>query len=394
MLGDHMNMQLKQGVKIITCDTITNTIEAETRNGEVISVNAYHYSPTFRWPQPGEKWIVTEENGSWYLTGIYEQQVAAFENWIEGNHYGIGAIVKYTGHYYEKFEEKEHEDNSEKPIEAASWQLYKLPQVKPGDSVISASSGRILQNNGGKITEVPNGLRVPWFPEVSAGSPKSFSAVANKLAQFAEVINDMRHALFVYNMVEAKDEVNPESRLGTKSGEHLDSVFGAGTGADFARRVDLSDHFSATADVTEYKHPMGFIETRIVWTAPNGNEIAKLRMHMSPDRVHFVSARYREKGFHQTLLGEANSEGRGGLGRWLRTLEIKIMTAQPDNKKAERALAMTGWHWQEYNGQDLFAVRLDQRDRMDEYREWLEAGSDPAQEPEWRKELRLLPKLL
>src|SRR5271166_866189 len=384
MLSDHLNAQTKRGVRIITSDPAKQIIEGQTQRGEIIPINAFAFNPCFRWPAVGENWLVREENGSWYLESIWEQQTAPYPDYIPGAHYEPGAIVKFTnGWYYVLNPSEAPEPAKTPPPPGAPWGLFKVPQVKAGDAVISASSGRILQNNGGKITEVPNGLRVPWFPEVSAGSPKSFSAVAAKLEQFAEVINDMRHALFVYNMVEAKDEVNPESRLGTKSGEHLDSVFGAGTGADFARRVDLSDHFSATADVTEYKHPMGFIETRIVWTAPNGNEIAKLRMHMSPDRVHFVSARYREKGFHQTLLGEANSEGRGGLGRWLRTLEIKIMTAQPDNKKAERALAMVGWHWQEYNGQDLFAVRLDQRDRMDEYREWLEAGSDPAQEPEW-----------
>ena len=100
MLTDHMNMQLKQGVKILTCEPITNTIEAETRNGEVISINAYHYSPTFRWPQPGERWMVTEENGSWYLTGVYEQKDPAIEDWSPDGEYLPGAMVKYKGKYY------------------------------------------------------------------------------------------------------------------------------------------------------------------------------------------------------------------------------------------------------------------------------------------------------
>lgn len=105
MLSDHMNIQLKQGVKILTCEPIAGTIEAETRNGEVISINAYHYSPVFRWPIPGERWMVTEENGSWYLTGIYERQNPTtpehpdFE--CPGTQYVKGDIVKHEGQFWE-----------------------------------------------------------------------------------------------------------------------------------------------------------------------------------------------------------------------------------------------------------------------------------------------------
>lgn len=108
MLSDHMNMHLKRGVKILTCDPQTRTIEAETRNGEVISVNAYSYTPTFRWPIPGEKWVVKEENGSWYLDGIYEPQGVA------------GSEI----------------------------------QAEPGDAVISSSSGRLLLNQEGQLTQI------------------------------------------------------------------------------------------------------------------------------------------------------------------------------------------------------------------------------------------------
>jgi hypothetical protein len=128
-LGDHVNLQLKRGVKIITCDPQKRLIEAETRNGEVISVNSYHYSPMFRWPVSGEKWMVGEENGSWYLEGIYETQepkeeltpaeraakekaskekaereeairkAKAFEC---GIHYLEGTVVKFNGTTYRK----------------------------------------------------------------------------------------------------------------------------------------------------------------------------------------------------------------------------------------------------------------------------------------------------
>ena len=103
-LGDHVNLQLKRGVKIITCDPPKRLIEAETRNGEVITINAYSYNPTFRWPISGEKWVVGEENGSWFLEGIYEEQNAP------------------TG-----------ED------------------VQPGDTVISAGSGNVWKNVDGQL---------------------------------------------------------------------------------------------------------------------------------------------------------------------------------------------------------------------------------------------------
>lgn len=114
MLRDHVNIQLKRGVKIITCDPSTRTIEAETRNGEVISINAYYYTPIFRWPISGEKWVVQEENGSWFLEGIYEPQGEA--------------------------------EGEIKP--------------EPGDTVISAASGRVLINEEGRLRILPS----PIFP--------------------------------------------------------------------------------------------------------------------------------------------------------------------------------------------------------------------------------------
>lgn len=102
MLSDHVKLTLKRGVKILTCDPQTRLIEAETRNGEVISVNAYHYTPMFRWPIPGEKWVVKEENGSWYLDGIYEPQgILPYPDFeCPGSQYKEGEIVKFEGKLY------------------------------------------------------------------------------------------------------------------------------------------------------------------------------------------------------------------------------------------------------------------------------------------------------
>lgn len=280
------------------------------------------------------------------------------------------------------------------PGTSEEWKLHKVPQVKPGDAVITASSGRTLQNKEGDLTEVPNGLRVPWFPPPPKVNEPTLEKVWQILEGLELTTEGLREAVFAYNMVEAKGEHDPELHLGTKSGEHLDSLYGPGTGATFIERCDHSARFAAEADVTEYKQPEGPVIVKVVWTHDKGDEIARLRMDMYPDRAHFAHAHYRVAGFHQALLSKSKSESPGGFGGWLRTLGIKVITAQPDNKAAEEALMASGWHWQEFNGQDLFAVRLDQRDRMDEYREWLEVGSDPAQEPEWHKELRLQAKLV
>lgn len=100
MLGDHINIHLKRGVKIITCDPASGTIEAETRNGEVVSVNAYAFNPTFRWPIEGEKWIIREENGSWFLDSIYEPMELNAPNYPDFDcdaTYVSGDIVKFEG---------------------------------------------------------------------------------------------------------------------------------------------------------------------------------------------------------------------------------------------------------------------------------------------------------
>lgn len=70
----HIQVLMKRGVKIILCEPDTKRIEAETRNGEVIAINAYYFHPSFRWPMVGESWMVKEENGSWFLEGLWELQ--------------------------------------------------------------------------------------------------------------------------------------------------------------------------------------------------------------------------------------------------------------------------------------------------------------------------------
>jgi hypothetical protein len=150
MLGDHINIHLKQGVKIITCDPPSGVIEAETRNGEVISVNAYHQTPVFRWPVPGEKWMVTEENGSWFLDGIYEQQVP-----------------------------------------------YEGKVVQPGDTVITAGSGTVWKNVEGQLEPlitVPSTLGVKDYIEDNAAQGH---VVAVKSSKTPYVLKERSYSRFV-----------------------------------------------------------------------------------------------------------------------------------------------------------------------------------------------------
>lgn len=101
MFGDHLSTNIKRGCRIVTCDPATKTIEGKIQRGEVVPINAYYLSPFFRWPQIGELWVIREENGSWFLEGLWEEQE------------GVGA--------------------------------------EPGDAIISSNAGRVLLNVQGVL---------------------------------------------------------------------------------------------------------------------------------------------------------------------------------------------------------------------------------------------------
>ncbi len=104
----NMHRVNKKGAKILTVEPATQTIHASLGAGQVVPVNMYTYTPVVRWPKVGETWWLREENGSWFLDSIMESQ-------------GI-------------------------PGEET--------QAEPGDAVISSSSGRLLLNQGGKLTQI------------------------------------------------------------------------------------------------------------------------------------------------------------------------------------------------------------------------------------------------
>lgn len=122
--SDHMNTQVKKGAKIIAVDPSQQLIHASLQGGQTVPVSAYSFAPVFRWPKVGESWILREENGSWFLDSIREEQEASS---------GI--------------------------------------EAQAGDAIISSSTGRILINQNGTLTDdlvqkIPN-LKVAKSPSGS-----------------------------------------------------------------------------------------------------------------------------------------------------------------------------------------------------------------------------------
>jgi hypothetical protein len=75
----NMHRVNKKGAKIVTVDPSNQIIHASLGAGQVVPVNAFSYSPLFRWPMVGEHWILREENGSWFLHEICETQTPSEE---------------------------------------------------------------------------------------------------------------------------------------------------------------------------------------------------------------------------------------------------------------------------------------------------------------------------
>jgi hypothetical protein len=156
-LSDHMNQQVKRGCRIITCDPANRIIEAQTQRGEVIQINAYSASPTFRWPKVGEKWIVREENGSWFLEGIWEEQTP-------------------------------FEPTPGAPI-----------HVQPGDTVITASTGTIWKNVDGQLEPLlQTQLSVSGYVEDKAAKGKGLGTYEVKAQEKA------RFLLVIFNITEVE----------------------------------------------------------------------------------------------------------------------------------------------------------------------------------------------
>lgn len=256
------------------------------------------------------------------------------------------------------------------PNEGPPWQLYKYPKIKPGDTIISSSSGRVLQNNEGTLTEVPNGLKRPYTvtPE------------------------DIAQILIEYKMMERKNEVDPESHEYITDGTHLNTLHGPSAATEFRKKCDLSSTFPGIKPVvTERIHNEGFTVVETIWHTDAGERVAGLRLHLNEQQSHYdkltVEPNYQGKGFYQSLI-------KNEFASWWKSKGVVIMTASPESQNSRHILEMGGFHWQKWYEYDVFAIRLDIPDRRDEYLQWIKNDSPKDSEPQWHQELRLRPKLL
>lgn len=69
-----LNRSTKYGCKITTVDPTQKRIEGVLKTGNVIQISVYATPPLFRWPKVGESWMVCQENGSWFLEGLWQEE--------------------------------------------------------------------------------------------------------------------------------------------------------------------------------------------------------------------------------------------------------------------------------------------------------------------------------
>jgi hypothetical protein len=96
----NMHRVNKKGAKILTVEPATQTIHASLGAGQVVPVNMYTYTPVVRWPKVGETWWLREENGSWFLDSVQEQQAETFPDYAPDGAYAEGAVVKFEGKHF------------------------------------------------------------------------------------------------------------------------------------------------------------------------------------------------------------------------------------------------------------------------------------------------------
>lgn len=139
MFKDHYPVTRKLPAEILTCDPSNKTVEVLTQAG-VLRVSVYTTPTFFRWPKSGENWIVKQENGSWYLDSILQNEndiirlrnlspgdalinvagklltnqntkvtqkyteILGREVWNSEKEYSIGETIQYEGKAYEAVE--------------------------------------------------------------------------------------------------------------------------------------------------------------------------------------------------------------------------------------------------------------------------------------------------
>lgn len=163
----------------------------------------------------------------------------------------------------------------------------------------------------------------------------------------------------------------------------LDALYGEGTAAAFAQRMDLNALFaSSTATIVETdmdEAEDGEVAVEVIWRGP-GSRIGLYRLIFHPTYVECtglaVEPAWRNRGLLSFLIGRMNP--------WWVSLGLlaNTMVAMPDSL-GDRVLRLAGFHDLEDGsfGTELPATRCM------EFVAWANEGEPPESEPAWRKEL-------
>ncbi len=168
----------------------------------------------------------------------------------------------------------------------------------------------------------------------------------------------------------------------------LDALFGTGTAAAFATKLDISTAVpgasvtvSESTEVSKYES----VGVEAVWTL-DGEEVAKLMIEAHKHWANYtllnVQPAFRGKGIYQALILQQP--------QWWASLGVPALVASPRDPRAEYILALGGFHRQELRGYPRFAA-LTSGDRMEEYAAWLTAGRPEETQPVWHAELAANP---
>lgn len=61
----------RYGSTVTSVDPAQGLVEVVLKTGETRQIGVYSVPPAFRWPRVGEAWMVQQQNGTWYLEGLY-----------------------------------------------------------------------------------------------------------------------------------------------------------------------------------------------------------------------------------------------------------------------------------------------------------------------------------
>jgi GNAT superfamily N-acetyltransferase len=158
----------------------------------------------------------------------------------------------------------------------------------------------------------------------------------------------------------------------------LDSIYGAGTAAAFREQL-AGVRPGCDLGVTESWTRDGALYVEATWT--KGDElVARWCLRHEGDVVRgqglTVARPYRYQGLLDELVRR--------FAYWWPSVGVKRHYIRT-TRESLPVFRGCGFRWLEDDGE--FGLQLEQRDRIHEYIDWIDAGRPPECEPEWRKGL-------